>query len=81
MYVAIQHYVIETFCAACGFVDTHQFFDVLSIREFSQNFHRRPFQSGEARRAISWAEVIFARTEVDNVSSEVTLFNHKKMKT
>ena len=73
MYVAIQQYVIETFCAACEFVDTHQFFDILSIREFSQNFHGRPFQSGEARRAISWAEVILRKTVVPNISSEVLM--------
>ena len=62
MYQKVQQYVIETFCSVVlGLKDNHKvFFDAVAIQDHGHRFHGKVWESGEARKGISWAEVTLA---------------------
>ncbi len=70
-FTKIQFYVISCFCRELH-VTFRQFFDAMRAQTHDKSIHGRPFASGEARRAVSWAEQVVSRHGIVGVAPELS---------
>jgi hypothetical protein len=68
----IRLYVFETVQDATG-VSRKKLFDALNV-EVGPTFHGHPYESGEARVGVSWAEVTLGKSTNLRLAKTVSIF-------